>query len=259
MRRPVPENPDLSFLHRRPPLARTSPDAVRTGDLARDLSAAPVRTHGAGVEWSPPDLITPITHARGRVALSPTSPSIRLGGEQSARGALDLTLTWRLPPSHRGVRRSTDIHLGCLWQATDGRSGCVQSHGGHIRAPMDGPALLSLGPRTEDRGETLTLALAQASSLARLVIYVYAISGRPQWQALEPVVTASLRDGARIESRVGVPPGAATICALLSVHRVGSTLVLRREGEYLRGQQSAVSTAYGFDLPWSDTATMPGR
>lgn len=228
-------------------------DPVRTGDQARDFSDTPIRGSGPHTEL----LRTPVEFVRGRRILNAERPSVRLGSPQTDSGSVFFTLTWQVPQGQH-VRPSTDIHLGCMWQMVDDEVGAIQSYGNQVRAPRAGPALLSLGARSETSGETLTMALSQIPQLSRMVLYLYAHSGHPDWRNLLPVVTMSV-DDARIEMSAGDPPSGTTITALTSIHRVQDTLVVRREVEYLRGQQSAVGTAYGFDVSWSSGHVMPGR
>lgn len=124
---------------------------------------------------------------------------------------------------------------------------------------MRGEAILRLGPHSEAEGETVTIDLQRLPDLHRVILFVYAYSGRPQWRLLRPAITATWANGAKVEARIDDAPPVATICAAVSIHRVGQTMVLRREAEFLRGQQSAVATAYGFDLGWSRGQVMPGR
>ena len=249
----APAAPPHDFLLRRPRVSLDHPDPVRTGDPARDFSDTPIRGGGAQTEL----LRTPVEFVRGRRILNPDRPTVRLGSPQTDSGSASFTLTWQILQSRRG-RPSTDIHLGCMWQTVEDEVGAIQSYGNQVRAPRSGSALLSLGARSETSGETLTMALSQLPQLSRMVIYLYAYSGHPDWRNLLPVVTMSV-DDARIEMSVGDPPSGTTIAALTSIHRVQDTLVVRREVEYLRGQQSAVGTAYGFDMSWSSGHVMPGR
>lgn len=163
-----------------------------------------------------------------------------------------------------GIKRSTDVHLGCLWEMTDEESGVVQSlGGGSDHAPGHGSTVLRLGPRSETRGETLTVALSQVRRLKRLVLFVYAYSRTPEWGPLGPVLVAELK-GATVEMRVDrasdvIDPAEplGSVCVLASLHRVGDELVLRREAEMLYGQQSSVAEAFGWDLAWADGRTVP--
>lgn len=262
----APGVPDLGWIRRRPPARRQAPDLVRTGNLALDLSGAGVRTDGrSGV----PAAVAAARHAppvatlRGRTTLNAATPQVRIGGEQATSGSLQLTLTWStLPTDQRsvqaGLRRSTDIHLGALWEMNDGASGAVQElGGGDVAAPGYGSTVLRLGGRSETEGQTLTVALRQVGDLKRLLVYAYAISGQPEWDALAPVLSATLRGGVSVDARLDpAPPGAGT-CAIASLHRVGGVLVLRREAEFLPGQQQDVAEAYGWDLPWASGRTLP--
>ncbi len=251
-------------MRRRPPVRRASPELVRTGNLSLDLSPNGVRTDRPGatpVVAPAASRVAPVL--RGRTMLNETTPSVRIGGEQASSGALHLTLYWSTVPTDprsaaAGLSRSTDVHLGCLWETNDGHSGVVQSLGGGADAARaQESTILRLGPRSETDGETLTASLKHIGLLKRMVVFAYAVSGQPEWDALGVGLTAELRDGVSVDMRFGdAPPDAAT-CALASVHRVGGTLVLRREAEYLMGQQSAVAQAYGWDLPWAAGRTVP--
>jgi uncharacterized protein involved in tellurium resistance len=262
----APGTPDLGWIRRRPPVGRHAPDLVRTGNLALDLSGGGLRTDGHGAVPAAVQAsrhTAPVPLLRGRTTLGATTPQVRVGGEQATSGSLQLTLTWStLPTDQRsvqaGLRRSTDIHLGALWEMNDGASGAVQElGGGDVAAPGYGSTVLRLGGRSETEGQTLTVALRQVGDLKRLLVYAYAISGRPEWEALAPVLSATLRGGVSVDLRLDPAPPDAGTCAIASLHRVGGTLVLRREAEYLPGQQQQVAEAYGWDLPWASGRTLP--
>lgn len=201
--------------------------------------------------------------------LTASSPSVTVTGAQATTGALHLTLGWSNAPTdprsaRAGIKRSTDVHLGCLWEMSDAESGVIQSlEAGSDHAPGHGSTVLRLGPRSETRGETLTVALSQARRLKRLVLFVYAYSRTPEWGPLAPVLVAELK-GATIEMRLDraaevIDPAepAGSVCVLASLHRVGSDLVLRREAEMLYGQQAVAAQAFGWDLAWADGRTVP--
>jgi tellurite resistance protein TerA len=204
------------------------------------------------------------TPLRGLLTLRSSRPSVTIPGSQSTSGPLRLHLTWStLPTDQRslqaGLRRSTDVHLGVLWETNDGHQGVVQSLGDSFLAPGWGSTLLRLGPRSETEGETVTVALNHVHALKRLVAFAYAYVGNPEWDALAVQLTAELRGGVEVQMGLDPAPADAGVAVLASVHRVGSELVLRREAAYLRGQQSAVAAAYGWDLPWASGRTVPRR
>ena len=202
------------------------------------------------------DWLQDVPPLRGQTVLTDESPKVYIGGEQAVSGSLQITLNWsRVPVDPRsraaGLQRSTDIHLGCLWAATDGTRGVLQLFsGGADAANGVGGTLARLGPRSESEGQTLTVALRQAPHLQRLVLFAYADDGRPEWEPLGLTVTATLRGGIAVQWGLDPAPETARVCALGSLHRVGGTLVLRRESHFEAGQQQAVAEAYGFDLVW---------
>lgn len=253
--RPHPTSPgagDLTFLRHRPrrPAAPPAPAAVPPAPAP----APPVPDPAAGPATAPA--------LAGRTILSPQAPSVTVSGSQATSGPLYLTLGWSdLPTDPRsrraGLRRSTDIHLGCLWEMSDGDRGVLQSLGdGAALAPGHGSTVLRRGPRSETEGETVTAALAQMHRCKRLLLFAYAYSGTPDWGSLGVVLTAEL-PAAVLEVRPGPAPPGAGVCALMTIHRVGRDLVVRREAAYLTGQQAAVAQAYGWDLPWADGRVVP--
>ena len=201
--------------------------------------------------------------------LTVSSPKITVTGPQARSGAMHLTLGWSNQPTDErslraGLKRSTDLHLGCLWETADGASGVLQSlGGGSDAAPGHGSTVLRLGPRSESIGQTVTVALAQVHRLKRLALFAYAYSRTPEWGPLAPVLVAELKT-ASVEMRLDreadlIDPAdpRGSVCVLASLHRVGDELVLRRESQMLYGQQSAAAEAFGWDLAWADGRTVP--
>jgi len=119
--------------------------------------------------------------------------------------------------------------------------------------------VLRLGPRSETDGETVTVALNQIHVLNRLVVFAYGRDGQPEWDALAVQLTAEIRGGVEVQLGLDPAPAWATVAVLASLHRVGSSLVLRREAAFLAGQQSAVAEAYGWGLAWASGRTVPRR
>lgn len=193
-----------------------------------------------------PGLRTPVTPVHTRLLLNLQRPSVRLGPPQTDAGRARLALGWAAPPGGRPV----DLHLGCLWQTDDGESGAMQSYGGSIRLPRSGEPVATLDGGDGVRGESISLDLTALRRLRRLVAYVYAVCGLPDW-SLMPAVTMRLDGGGTVEMPVGAPPAGTTICAVASLHQVDGTLVVRREAEYLRGQQSNVAMAYDFEVSFA--------
>lgn len=254
---PTPGQPQLDFLRRRP-ARRDSADIQRTGNPAVDFSSGPVSGPAAGlrVHHDVPTL-------RGRTVLDRRSPKVLIGGEQAGSGSMHFTLRWSTtPPDPRaaaaGLRRSTDLHLGCLWEMNDRTTGVIQTFDrGSEAAVCEGSTVLRLGGRSETDGQTLVASIKHLALLRRMVLFAYAYNGRPEWHPLSMSMSVTLRGGVVIDLRPDIGPNWATVCALASLHRVGNTLVLRLEQEYLNGQQQTVAEAYGFELPWVGGRSVP--
>ncbi|NAZ88527.1 hypothetical protein GTR00_20890, partial [Kineococcus sp. T90] len=193
------------------------------------------------------------------VVLDDERPVARVASAERGGGTLRVLLEWEPRLSASGVRRSTDLHLGCLWETRDRRHGLVQSLGELLAAPGYGARqVLRMGPRTEE-GEELLVDTRHLDLLRRLVLYTYARRpAPPEYEALSPRLTLRRRDGSRLQAWASGPPPGARTCALVSIHDVGGDLVVRRENEFFTGPQREVAEAYGFDdIAWAPDGTLP--
>ncbi|MCI2240180.1 hypothetical protein MO973_35440 [Paenibacillus sp. TRM 82003] len=207
----------------------------------------------------PPAAVGTARTSERLVVLDDDTPSWRVPTAERGTGTLRVQLEWEPLVTASGLQRSTDLHLGCLWETRDRRNGLVQSQGELLAAPGYGARqVLRLGARGA-QGEELLVDTRHLDLLRRVVLYLYTTrSAPPGYPELAPHVTLRRRDGARLQAwATGAPAGART-CALLSVHDVGGELVVRRENEYFTGPQREVAEAYGFDdLTWGPDGTVP--
>ncbi|WP_432493309.1 hypothetical protein [Kineococcus gypseus] len=214
----------------------------------------------APAEPAPPAAVGLARRSESLVVLDDERPVVRVPVAERGTGTLRVLLEWDPLVTRTGLQRSTDLHLGCLWETRDRRSGVVQSLGEHLAAPGYGARqVLRLGGRTE-RSEELLVDTRHLDLLRRLVVYAYAVRpAPPDWAALAPRLTVRRRDGARLRVHAGAPPAART-CALLSVHDVAGELVVRREDASTPGPQRDVAEAFGFDdVVWEPDGTAPRR
>ncbi|WP_432504688.1 hypothetical protein [Kineococcus arenarius] len=234
------------------PRAEPAPPVVRARTPVAARPAAP----------APPVPAAAVGSARrseSLLVLDDERPSVRVPAAERGTGTLRVLLEWEPQRSASGLQRSTDLHLGCLWETRDRRSGLVQSLGDLLAAPGYGARqVLRLGARSEE-GEELLVDTRHLELLRRLVLYVYAVRPQPpDFTALAPRATLRRRDGARLQAWAADPPAGARTCALVSVHDVGGELVVRRENEFFTGPQQEVAEAYGFDdLAWDPGGTVP--
>ncbi|MFB9377805.1 hypothetical protein ACFFKU_10930 [Kineococcus gynurae] len=192
--------------------------------------------------------------------------TVRAGERTGA--TLRILLQWDRPVTSTGLRRSTDIHLGCLWETRDRHSGVVQSLGDRLMAPGFGARqVLRLGPRSEE-GEEILADGKHLDVLRRVYLYAYARSSALDPLTLAPRLSLRSRDGGRVVLTCADPtptaggdarPGAAgaRVVLLASLHDVDGDLVVRREN-VLVADQRTLAHDYGFaDLPWAPDGSTP--
>ncbi|GAA0304871.1 hypothetical protein [Kineococcus aurantiacus] len=195
-----------------------------------------------------------------RVVLDEDRPSLTIPAAERRGGTLRFTLTWEQLVTRSGLHRSSDVHLGCLWETRDRHAGAVQSLGDLLAAPGFGARqVLRLGARSEQAGEEVLADAAHLHLMRRLVLYAYAVGPQPpEFAQLAPQLTIGRRGGGTVQLWAGDPPPGARTCALASIHDVGGDLVVRREAEFFEGPVREVALAYGFDdLDWNAGGTVP--
>jgi tellurite resistance protein TerA len=195
-----------------------------------------------------------------RIVLDAEQPTFTIPAAERRSGALRITLQWEQQVTSAGLHRSSDVHLGCLWETRDRHAGALQSLGELLAAPGFGARqVLRLGPRSEQGGEEVLADTAHLELLRRMVFYAYAVGPQPpDYQRLAPHLTLARRGGGTLQMWTGEPPEGARTCVIASVHDVGGDLVVRRENEFFTGPVREVALAYGFDdLDWNHEGTVP--
>ena len=195
-----------------------------------------------------------------RIVLDDERPSFTIAAAERSTGSLRITLRWDQLVTSAGLHRSSDVHLGCLWETRDRHAGALQSLGELLAAPGFGARqVLRLGPRSEQEGEEVLADAAHLDLLRRMVFYVYAQGSQPpDYARLAPHLTLARRGGGTLQMWTGEPPADARTCVVASVHDVAGDLVVRRENEFFPGPVRDVALAYGFDdLDWNHEGTVP--
>ncbi|CAO5238121.1 hypothetical protein FAGKG844_240001 [Frankia sp. AgKG'84/4] len=182
--------------------------------------------------------------------------------EKRGSGALTVTLRWSPLTTRTGLPRPTDLHLGCLWQASDGAAGVIQVLGnvpGALSAPGQGAPrqVLRLGARDEREGETMFVHLGALATFKRFFVFAYGRRAAPEWSLLRSVLTVAAQTGEHLTLRLGDAPPDARICVVSSFHVVGDDLIIRRENDFLAGTQADAAERYGWSLDWNQDRTSP--
>ncbi|WP_432564981.1 hypothetical protein [Kineococcus sp. SYSU DK003] len=195
-----------------------------------------------------------------RVVLDDEAPVVTIPAAERSSGSLRFTLQWEQQVTSSGLHRSSDVHLGCLWETRERHAGALQSLGDLLAAPGFGARqVLRLGARSEQAGEEVLADAGHLRLMRRMVFYVYAVGAQPpDYRRLAPRLTIGRRGGGTVQMWTGEPPAGARTCAIASIHDVGGDLVVRRENEFFPGPVREVALAYGFDdLDWNAEGTVP--
>ncbi len=168
-------------------------------------------------------------------------------------GGMTITLRWEALRTSTGLPRPSDLHLACLWQASDGTSGLMQTLGNTLNAPGAGSSrqVLALGRRDEREGQTIFVDLAALPTFKRFFVFVYGQHGSPEWELLRPALTVEAPSGEHLAMRLDDVPPSARLCVIASFHVFQGDLIIRREGDCVEGLQSQAAPQYGFELDWN--------
>jgi uncharacterized protein involved in tellurium resistance len=195
-----------------------------------------------------------------RVVLDDEEPVITIPAAERSSGSLRFTLNWEQQVTSSGLHRSSDVHLGCLWETRDRHAGALQSLGELLAAPGFGARqVLRLGARSESGGEEVLADAGHLDVLRRMVFYVYSTGpSAPDLAQLAPHLTIGRRGGGAIQMWAQDPPAGSRTCVIASIHDVAGDLVVRRENEFFPGPVREIALAYGFDdLDWNSEGTVP--
>jgi tellurite resistance protein TerA len=165
-------------------------------------------------------------------------------------GAMRVALVWKPRVNAAGVRLSSDLHLGGLWQTRARDEGIIQALGDHVAAPGYGARQVArMGPRSEDR-EEMVVDTKHLPVFRRFFLYAYTSRDEvADWASYDPELRIEERSGATTTVPVELAPSGAGSVMALSVHVLEDRLVLRREDEVGRRTRD-LAASYGFDVEW---------
>ncbi len=206
----------------------------------------------------------------GQVSLTKASPTVSLTKQGSAGGELRVNLNWNARPAAApgggflkrlaalgGGRGGIDLDLACLWELTDGRKGVVQALGNAFGA-LDAPPYAQLDG--DDRsgsatgGENLRINLTHLAEIRRVLVFAFIYEGVASFDQADGVVTLFPAAGPPVQVRLDERAGGSRMCAIALLENTGHELTVRREVNYINGDQSGLDRAYHWGLNWT-----PGR
>ncbi|MBL1080283.1 tellurium resistance protein [Nocardia sp. 2] len=198
----------------------------------------------------------------GTVTLTKSARSVTLTKPGVDHGAMRVNLNWSsTAPRKRGflaklagVGGGVDLDLGCLYELADGSKGVIQALGNSFGA-LDRPPFVALD--ADDRtgattgGENLHINLERPEVFRRILIFAMIYEGAPNWATLDGKVTMYPSAGPRVEVCLDSPVDGARICAVALLTSTGQELSVRREVDYITGNQADLDRAYGWGMKWA--------
>ena len=197
-----------------------------------------------------------------KVTLTKSEPTVSLTKDTGAAGAMRVNLNWNARPQQSSglFRRgpsNIDLDLGCLYEYNDGSKGVVQALGEafrdyHVSGP-DPICRLDGDDRTGSNsgGENLFIDLRQIDNIRRILVFAYIYEGVPSWAAADGVITLFPLGGPQIEVRLDESDELSPMCAIATLWNSGDGLAIRREVQYIRGDQSDLDRAYQWGMRWT--------
>ncbi|GAA1513434.1 hypothetical protein GCM10009677_53130 [Sphaerisporangium rubeum] len=181
-----------------------------------------------------------------RVTLTKDAPRMDIPREN---GRMRVNLTWNSTGSS-----PIDLDLCCLWELTDGSRGCVQALGGKFRVPRDGDDPVIALDRDEraggPEGENMTIDMARAHLISRVLVFAYIYHGVPNWAAANGVATIHPVSGPPIEVPLDGADPRARVCAMFMLRNTGGRLAIRREVRYFTRGHRQMDATYKWGLTW---------
>jgi tellurite resistance protein TerA len=224
-----------------------------------------------GIDYTKRSVATPPSTPAGaptelsKVTLTKSSPTVSLT-KHCASGMLRVNLNWNVRPQGANggfLKRQVqaiDLDLGCLYEFSDGSKGVVQALGNSFTASPVGVRESVIRLDGDDRsgsntaGENLFINLAYVSQIRRVMVFAFIYNGVPNWAAANGVATLFPASGPPVEVHLDQSRAGARICGIAMLESAGGDLSVRREVNYIDGNQSALDRAYGWGLNWT-----PGR
>jgi tellurite resistance protein TerA len=197
------------------------------------------------------------------VSLTKSAPTVTLTKRRGASGILRINLNWNARPSgvsgggRRRQPKSIDLDLGCLYEFSDGSRGVVQALGDTFTASPAGVSEPVIRLDGDDRsgstsgGENLSIDLAHASQIRRVLVFAYIYEGVPNWAAADGVVTLFPTFGPQVEVRLDHSGAGGRTCAIAMLEFTDGDLSVQREVKYIDGHQSALDHAYSWGMTWT--------
>lgn len=180
---------------------------------------------------------------------------LSLEKKQSSLGEIIVNLNW--DQGKKGFfssRSNIDLDLGCLYELTNGKIGCVQALGNAFGTLNQEPYIsLDGDDRTgaNTAGETLRINGNMVTKIKRVLLYTFIYKGVANWQQVNGIVTVKYPGSQDIIVRMDEHNTNQKMCAIAMIENHNNeTFSVEKIVNFYAGHE-AVDRAFGWGIRWS--------
>lgn len=190
---------------------------------------------------------------RGAIILN-KGQKINLSKTGSTLGEILVNLNWSQPERTRFyVPENIDLDLGCLYELTNGKKGCVQALGNAFGNLNNEPFIsLDGDDRTGESadGENLRINGIKALQIKRILIYTFIYEGAADWKTAKGRVTVKSSGARDIIVNMDEYGSSKTMCAIALIeNKDGNGFSIEKLVQFYNGHRD-MDQAFNWGLHW---------
>lgn len=190
---------------------------------------------------------------RGAIILN-KGQKINLSKTGSTLGEILVNLNWSQPERTRFyVPENIDLDLGCLYELTNGKKGCVQALGNAFGNLNNEPFIsLDGDDRTGESadGENLRINGIKALQIKRILIYTFIYEGAADWKTAKGRVTVKSPGARDIIVNMDEYGSSKTMCAIALIeNKDGNGFSIEKLVQFYNGHRD-MDQAFNWGLHW---------
>lgn len=183
---------------------------------------------------------------------------VNLRKSGSSMGEILINLNWKQPEqtSFFGSlfgSKGIDLDLGCLFELTDGRKGCVQALGNTFGSLQSPPYIALDG---DDRtgnvagGENLRVNGTRIREIRRILVYTFIYEGAADWEGTQGVVTVKCPGSPDIIVKMDEYGSSQVMCAIAMLENCNNeTFSVEKIVRFFNGHRE-MDKAFHWGLHW---------
>lgn len=194
--------------------------------------------------------------SRGAIVLQ-KGQKINLNKGGSSQGEILVNLNWSQSVNKDGFfkfkSQNIDLDLGCLYELTNGKKGCVQALGNSFGS-LSIPPFVALDG--DDRtgaiasGENLRINGNMVSQIKRILVYTFIYEGVANWKTVNGVVTVKSSGARDIIVNMDEYGLAKKMCAIALIeNRTGNDFSIEKIVQFFNGHED-MDRAFNWGLRW---------